>query len=61
MRRLPYLAEASLFMGYIQGEGRKNTVSGARVEVSLATMAYNLKRITNVLGATKLTEALHHA
>jgi len=24
-------------------------------------MAYNLKRITNVLGAAKLTEALHHA
>jgi hypothetical protein len=29
------------------------------VEIGLATMAYNLKRITNVLGATKLTEALH--
>jgi len=27
----------------------------------LATMAYNIKRITNVLGATKLTEALYHA
>jgi transposase len=25
------------------------------------SMAYNIKRITNVLGATKLTEALHHA
>jgi transposase len=36
-------------------------LSGARVEIGLATMAYNLKRITNVLGATKLTEALHHA
>ena len=35
-------------------------LSGARVEIGLATMAYNLKRITNVLGATKLTEALHH-
>jgi hypothetical protein len=33
-------------------------LSGARVEIGLATMAYNLKRITNVLGATKLTEAL---
>jgi transposase len=36
-------------------------LSGARVEMGLATMAYNLKRITNVLGATKLTEALHLA
>jgi hypothetical protein len=32
-----------------------------QVEIGLATMAYNLKRITNVLGVTKLTEALHHA
>ena len=36
-------------------------LSGARVEIGLVTMAYNLKRITNVLGATKLTEALHHS
>jgi transposase len=36
-------------------------LSGARVEIGLATMAYNLKRITNVLGAAKVTEALHHA
>jgi transposase len=36
-------------------------LSGAKVEIDIATMAYNLKRITNVLGATKLTEALHHA
>jgi transposase/IS5 family transposase len=35
-------------------------LSGAKAEFGLATMAYNLKRITNVLGATKLTEALHH-
>jgi transposase len=34
-------------------------LSGAKVEIGLATMAYNLKRITNVLGAGKLTEALH--
>jgi len=34
-------------------------LSGARVEIGLATTAHNLKR-TNVLGATKLTEALHH-
>src|SRR6201996_3400742 len=36
-------------------------LSGAKVEIGLATMAYNLKRIANLLGATKLTEALHHA
>jgi transposase len=36
-------------------------LSGARVEIGLATMAYNIKRITNVLGVTTLTEALHHA
>jgi transposase len=34
-------------------------LSGAKAEIGLATMAYNLKRITNVLGASKLTEALH--
>jgi transposase len=36
-------------------------LSRAKVEIGLATMAYNLKRITNVLGATKLTETLHQA
>ena len=36
-------------------------LSGARIEIGLATMAYNIKRMTNVLGATKLTEALHQA
>jgi transposase len=36
-------------------------LTGAKVEIGLATMAYNLKRITNVLGATKVTEALHQA
>jgi len=36
-------------------------LSGARVEIGLATLAYNIKRITNVLGAAKLTEALHLA
>jgi hypothetical protein len=30
-------------------------VVGARGEIGLATMSYNIKRITNVLGATKLT------
>lgn len=34
-------------------------LSGARVEIGLATMAYNIKRMTRVLGGTKLTEALH--
>jgi hypothetical protein len=29
-------------------------------EAGRRTMAYNLKRITNVLGAAKLTKALHH-
>lgn len=32
--------------------------SGARVETGLAVMAYNLKRMTSVLGAIKLVEAL---
>lgn len=36
-------------------------LSGARAEIGLATIAYNIKRITNVIGATKLTEALRHA
>jgi transposase len=36
-------------------------LSGARAEIGIATMAYNLKRITNVLGAAKLSNALHHA
>jgi transposase len=35
-------------------------LSGAKVEIGFATMAYNLKRMTNVLGMTKLTEAFHH-
>jgi transposase len=42
-------------------EAAKRALGVDRVEIGLATMAYNLKRITNVLGATKLTEALHHA
>jgi hypothetical protein len=33
-------------------------LAGAQVEISLATLAYNLKTMMNVLGATKLTEAL---
>ena len=36
-------------------------LSGAKVEIGLATMAYSPNFITNLLGATKLTEALQHA
>jgi hypothetical protein len=36
-------------------------LSGAPDEIDIATMAYTLERITNVLGATKLTEALRNA
>jgi transposase len=34
---------------------------GAKIEIGLATMAYNLKRMINVLGAAKLKEALRLA
>jgi len=36
-------------------------LSGAKVEIGLATMAYNLKRITNVLGAARTAESLAQA
>jgi transposase len=36
-------------------------LSGARAEIGIAMMVYNLKRITKVLGAAKLTTALQHA
>ncbi len=36
-------------------------LSGARVEIGLASMAYNIKRMTNVLGTASLTEALQRA
>jgi hypothetical protein len=36
-------------------------LDGAKVEIALATMAHNLKRITKVLGTVKLTETLHQA
>jgi hypothetical protein len=36
-------------------------LAGARAEIGIATMAYNLKRITNFLGAAKLTKELLHA
>jgi hypothetical protein len=35
-------------------------LSGARAEIGIATMAYNLKQITNLLGAN-LTKALQYA
>jgi transposase len=35
--------------------------SGAQTEISLAVMAYNLKRIVNILGAVKLTGQLNTA
>ncbi len=31
-------------------------LSGAREEIGLATMTYNLKRVTNLLGTVKLTK-----
>lgn len=34
--------------------------NGARIEIGLAVMAYNLKRIVNVLGAVKLTQELQN-
>ena len=34
---------------------------GARAEIGIATMAYNLKRITNLLGAAELAKTLLHA
>jgi transposase len=34
---------------------------GAQIEISLATMAYNLKRMVNVLGGLKLTQQLNPA
>ena len=36
-------------------------LTGARAEIGIATMAYNLKRITNVLGAAKLTTAIRQS
>ena len=48
-------------MAYIFGHPRLLMcgLSGARIEIGLATMAYNIKRMMNVLGATRLMEALH--
>ena len=36
-------------------------LSGARVEIGLVAMVYNIKRMANVFGAAKLTEALHRS
>jgi transposase len=36
-------------------------LAGAQIEISLATAAYNLKRMFNVLGGITLTQALHMA
>ena len=36
-------------------------LAGAQTEISIAIMAYNLKRIVKVLGATRLTQALARA
>jgi IS5 family transposase len=36
-------------------------LAGAQTEISIAVMAYNLKRIVKVLGATRFTQALTHA
>ena len=36
-------------------------VRGAQIEISLAVMAYNLKRMVNVLGPNRLTRALAQA
>jgi IS5 family transposase len=33
-------------------------LSGARIEIGLATMAYNLKRMVNLLGASRLVHAI---
>ncbi len=35
--------------------------SGAQIEIGLAVMAYNIKRMTNVLSAIKLAQALHQS
>jgi hypothetical protein len=34
-------------------------LAGAKVELGIATMAYNLKRVMNVVGAAELTKTLH--
>jgi hypothetical protein len=47
-------------LSYVQGEGREQGTL-LKGEIGLATMAYNLNRMTNVLGASKkLTKVLHY-
>lgn len=36
-------------------------LSGARTEISIAVMAYNLKRMINLLGPTRLAQTLAQA
>lgn len=36
-------------------------MSGAKTEIALGIMAYNLKRMLNLLGGSKLTQQLTHA
>jgi transposase len=36
-------------------------LSGARTEIGIGVMAYNLKRMLNLLGATRLIQALNTA
>jgi hypothetical protein len=36
-------------------------LSGAKAEIDIATIAYNLKRIVKILGAVKMTNALQNA
>jgi transposase len=36
-------------------------LTGARTEISLAVMAYNLKRMVNILGGSRLMQTLAHS
>jgi transposase len=36
-------------------------LSGAKAEIGIAAIAYNLKRIVKILGAVKMTNALQNA
>jgi hypothetical protein len=36
----------------------RNGLTGARTEISLAVMAYNLKRMVNILGGSRLVQTL---
>jgi len=69
--RLIVSAETAALISMLPAEDRRLAIfghprllmrglSGAKSEIGLATMAYNLKRMTNVLGAAKLKEILQH-